>query len=384
MKYSSVVCFAGGDWWYHHTHSYNHLMKQFSKDVKVLYVNSLPVGSVGGAKSSKRILNKIKSIARFFKKAQKNLYVFTPIFIPMKDSGFLLEVNSLLLKIQIKIIISMLKMKDPLIWIANPNGYIFLRKSKKLKSVYQIVDKVSAYRHAGEMVKTFDSDLCRDSDLIFTPGRMLYEEKKTQYPEKVFRIKHGVDTEHFVIKSDIMPYDFPQNGKKTFTYWGSIDYKKVDYSLLKYLAENGSEFNILLIGRVFDFKMEDFKEYKHIYFLREKKYEELPLYAFFSDGFLIPWDKDDEMNRNASPIKLREYLSTGKPVIATYIPEFEEFRDYIMISRDNREFLGNMAKALKEDSEIERKKRMEFVKSNSWRNVYEDIRKTLSDFPDNS
>ena len=382
MKYSSVICFAGGDWWYHNPHSYNHLMKEFAKEKRVLYVNSLPIGSFVKEKSSRRILNKINSIIRFFKKIEKNFYVFTPLFIPMKESKFLLKINAVLLKIQIKFLIKILGMNDPLLWIVNPNGYIFLGKSGKMKLVYQIVDKASAYKYAGAMVKDFDLELCKNANMIFTPGKILYDKKKKDYPHKVFRIKHGVDIDYFTKKVERLPYDFPDNSKKTFTYWGSIDYKKIDYDLLKYLAENAVNFNILLIGRVFDFRKKDFEEYKNIYFLGEKKYKELSDYAFFSDGFLIPWNKNDEMNRNASPIKLREYLSTGKPVITTYIPEFEEFKDLIMISKDNKEFLENMKISLSDETEEKSIMRKESVKSNSWRSIYENVCKTISDFSD--
>lgn len=380
MKYSSVICFAGGDWWYHHPHSYNHLMRQFAKEMKVLYVNSLPVGGVGGAKSSRRVLNKLKSAFRFFRKAEENLFVFTPLFIPMKDSKFLLELNSLLLNVQIGILAFLLNMKDPLIWITNPNGYIYLRRAGGRKTVYQIVDKVSAYRHAGKMTFEFDKKLSEEADLIFTPGRILFEEKSSLFPKKSFRIRHGVDVEHFAAPCDSMPADFPSNGKKTFTYWGSIDYKKVDYDLLKFLSEKNRDYNILLIGRVFDFKVEDFRSCGNVFFVGEKSYAELPRYAAFSDGFLIPWDSGDEMNRNASPIKLREYLSTGKPVVATYIPEFDEFKEYIYISSNNGEFLDNMKKAASEDSSEIAGKRKDFVKQNGWRRIYEDIRSVISDF----
>lgn len=380
MKYSSVVCFAGGDWWYHHPHSYNHLMRQFAKEVKVLYVNSLPVGGVGGGKSSRRVLNKLKSAFRFFKRVDDKLFIFTPFFIPMKDSKFLLEVNSILLNIQIGLLTFILNMRDPLFWITNPNGYIYLRKAGRRKTVYQVVDKVPAYRHAGKMTFEFDRKLSEEADLIFTPGRVLFEEKSTLFPSKSFRIRHGVDVGHFSARSDSRPADFPSNGKKTFTYWGSIDYKKVDYDLLKFLSEKNTEYNILLIGRIFDFRVEDFLSCKSIFFIGEKSYEELKCYASFSDGFLIPWDSRDEMNRNASPIKLREYLSTGKPIVATYIPEFEEFKDLIYISKDKEDFLNNLKKASSENSPAMQNKRIDSVKENSWRKIYEEIDSRITGF----
>ncbi|MEO0281883.1 MAG: hypothetical protein ABIN05_06005, partial [candidate division WOR-3 bacterium] len=130
MKFSSIVCFAGGDWWYHHPHSYNHLMKEFSKEKKFLYVNSLPVGigfSAGKKGFFRKVKNKFFSIIRFLKRENKNLYIFTPFFIPFKDNPIILNLNTFLLLFQIKLIEKIFKFKDPIYWITNPNGYIFAR-----------------------------------------------------------------------------------------------------------------------------------------------------------------------------------------------------------------------------------------------------------------
>jgi hypothetical protein len=37
----SIVCFGGEDWWYHHPHSKNHLMRRFARAGKDSTNNSL-------------------------------------------------------------------------------------------------------------------------------------------------------------------------------------------------------------------------------------------------------------------------------------------------------------------------------------------------------
>src|SRR5713226_2228323 len=40
LKEQSIICFGGEDWWYHHPHSKNHLMKRFARaGNRVLFVN---------------------------------------------------------------------------------------------------------------------------------------------------------------------------------------------------------------------------------------------------------------------------------------------------------------------------------------------------------
>ncbi len=40
----SIVCFAGEDWWYHHPHSKNHILKRLAGHNRVLFVNSISMG----------------------------------------------------------------------------------------------------------------------------------------------------------------------------------------------------------------------------------------------------------------------------------------------------------------------------------------------------
>ena len=44
LEGESIVCFAGEDWWYHHPHSKNHLLKRYAQRNKVLFVNSISMG----------------------------------------------------------------------------------------------------------------------------------------------------------------------------------------------------------------------------------------------------------------------------------------------------------------------------------------------------
>src|SRR6185503_9402420 len=45
IKDQSIICFAGEDWWYHHPHSKNHIMKRLARaGNRVMFVNSISMG----------------------------------------------------------------------------------------------------------------------------------------------------------------------------------------------------------------------------------------------------------------------------------------------------------------------------------------------------
>ncbi len=268
-------------------------------------------------------------------------------------------------------------MKKPLVWVTNPYGSLFAANTR-YPVLYQIVDKVTEYKNAPNSVKTMDRQLCERAEIIITPGREIFNEKAAQYKDKVFRIRHAVDYKHFSDMNHEKPADFPEAGKPVFTYWGSVDYKKVDYRLVGYIKDHCRDFHFLFIGRVFDFPAGEFEDCDNMTFIGARDYSQLPSYAAHSAGFIIPWDPDDKMNQNASPIKIREYLCSGKPVVTTYIPEFEEYRELIYISKSHKEFAENVRKAYNENNAQLMEQRRQFAGSSSWENVVYEIKDIIS------
>jgi hypothetical protein len=79
LEGESIVCFAGEDWWYHHPHSKNHLLKRYARGNKVLFVNSITMGlpSMANPDFFLKIRRKLKSYARWLRKVPEGLWVMT-------------------------------------------------------------------------------------------------------------------------------------------------------------------------------------------------------------------------------------------------------------------------------------------------------------------
>ena len=77
LQGESIVCFAGEDWWYHHPHSKNHLLKRYARQNKVLFVNSITMGlpSMSNPDFFLKIRRKLKSYARWLRKVPEGLWV---------------------------------------------------------------------------------------------------------------------------------------------------------------------------------------------------------------------------------------------------------------------------------------------------------------------
>jgi len=88
LEGESIVCFAGEDWWYHHPHSKNHLLKRYAQRNKVLFVNSISMGlpSIGNPDFFLKIRRKLRSYIRWLRRVPEGLWVMTPVNLPFYGS----------------------------------------------------------------------------------------------------------------------------------------------------------------------------------------------------------------------------------------------------------------------------------------------------------
>src|SRR5260221_14234655 len=100
----SIICFGGEDWWYHHPHSKNHLIRRFARaGNKVIFVNSISMGlaSVRSNDLGPRIARKLKSYAKLARTTAEGITVVSPAVIPFFGGRAATNVNRRLLAGQI-------------------------------------------------------------------------------------------------------------------------------------------------------------------------------------------------------------------------------------------------------------------------------------------
>src|SRR5450432_495358 len=118
LKNLNIICFAGEDWWFHNPHSNLHIMQALSSDNRILFVNS-PGIRMPDFKNDKfaykRVFRKLRSLLRFVKKAQPNIWVFTPFAIPMvpKYQRAISRFNKAVLLLQIRFLMRWLGFDRP-------------------------------------------------------------------------------------------------------------------------------------------------------------------------------------------------------------------------------------------------------------------------------
>jgi hypothetical protein len=95
-----------------------------------------------------------------------------------------------------------------------------------------------------------------------------------------------------------------------------------------------------------DFKY--FWELPHVHFLGRKPYEEIPFYGKTFDVAMMPWNRNKWIEY-CNPVKTKEYLALGKPIVSVYYPEIEPYSDVVYVARDYDGFVSCIGQAIEED-----------------------------------
>ena len=124
LRGESIICFAGEDWWYHHPHSKNHILKRLARQNRVLFINSITMGlpSVSNPDFLLKIRRKLGSYLRWLRRVPEGLYVMTPICVPLYGWSFARLINRWLLAVQIRLVMLLCGMRKPILWVAIPSA----------------------------------------------------------------------------------------------------------------------------------------------------------------------------------------------------------------------------------------------------------------------
>jgi glycosyltransferase involved in cell wall biosynthesis len=102
--------------------------------------------------------------------------------------------------------------------------------------------------------------------------------------------------------------------------------------------------SIVLLGKV-TMDLSRLTTLPNVHLLGRKPFADLPAYSKGFDVALLPFPIS-EVTLNANPLKVREYLAAGLPVVSTKIPEVEVLRA-CEVADDAEGFCAAIERALK-------------------------------------
>lgn len=253
------------------------------------------------------------------------------------------------------------------LWISHPFAANQIGKWGEEFVVYDCTERFSEFEdwaHIKKEAESRDVSITEKADLVLTQTVPHLEQKK-KINSNTYLVPNAVGYDIFAASgNDADLSDTWGIQRPILVYVGNIHYR-LDFDLLFYLAHD-SHYSLVFIGPATDSReVSQLEACDRVYFVGEKPYPAIPQYLHYADVCLIPF-LTHGVTESESPIKLFDYLASGKPIVSTAIPGVKDFSEVIFIARNHDDFCAKVECALREDDALLSQRRQELAQKNSW------------------
>ncbi len=373
------VVYFGNDWNAENRTSSHHVATRLARHAAVLYVDSPGMRApTTSGRDFKRAWRKLAAALKPPAHVRDGLWHCTVPQLPFRRVPGVEAFNRIFSRWAVRRALRKIGMTRYLSWFVVPHPGFLAHRLGEDFCVYYCIDDYAA--HPGvdaELIGHRDEALSRQADQLFVAPPALLPAKQALNRTATYA-PHGVDLDLFLTAR--APPTTVADGARglpgpVIGYIGSI-HEWIDVELIAWLAQQRPRWSFLLVGHAAA-DVSALRALPNVRLAGPQPYPTLPQWAKAFDAAIIPY----RMNRqvaNANPLKLREYLATGKPVVSTYNPEIAKFAQWVRIAGDREGFLAALEQALADDSEAAADARVASVASQTWDRRVEDVLATVA------
>ncbi|MCS7158996.1 MAG: glycosyltransferase [Gemmatales bacterium] len=215
----------------------------------------------------------------------------------------------------------------------------------------------------GDLLREFEAYLIRRAAVIIAVSEVLAQ-WIASLGRTSFLLSHGIDLRiwtHPSIRGSPSRYSI---SRPSVVWWGLID-ERLDWDWLTYAAESLSNVHFNLAGRIY-FVPPAISRYNNIHFLGQIPAHDLPGLAQSADVLMMPY-VDSPVTRAMQPLKMLEYLASGKPIVGRRLPALSRWQDWVLLAHDKYEFVAALRTALVRKPSVEElARRWAYLRAHSW------------------
>lgn len=348
--------------------SNHHVLGELARTRRVLWLNSVAARSpdMSSTRDARRAARKLREFARGPVNVADDLWLFTPLVVPFPHVAAVRRLNARIVRATVRALRARLRIGNFQLWTFLPNAAPYLGMPGETLSVYYCVDEHALFSSLdGDRTTAAERELLENVDVVFATSESLAARKRAINPATHVAL-HGVDHGRFaraLEPATRVPDDIAAIPRPILGFFGALQ-DWVDFELLAAIARARPDWSIVLIG---DEQTDTaaVAGLPNVHRLGRRRNDELPAYCKAFDVGLIPYRISDQLPfRN--PIKLREYLAAGLPVVSTPIPDVRRYERWCEIAETAPDFVAAIEAALRSDSPDLRQERSRAMMDETW------------------
>lgn len=327
-----------------------HILREMARHMPVLWINSIGMRRPQLAKSgdARRMFRKLAGALRPAHVTENQLRVLSPLAVPKADGALAKLVNQFSISLAVRQALRAMGNGPVEFWSFIPNAVDYVGLLGESKVIYYGVDDWSKYPGIDQdWILDCEARLLQRADTVFAASRYLERRWRQIAGRRVHYMPHGVWHAQFAaaLSPDIqVPADLLSLPAPRIGFYGNI-HDWIDFDLLDRLALRKPHWSFVMIGPVYC-DVGRLRPRANIHFLGRREAGQLPAYCKGFDAALIPYKLSDPRMESVNPVKLRELLSAGVPVVASDIPEVRGISRHVTTASTEEEFISGLEVAL--------------------------------------
>jgi glycosyltransferase involved in cell wall biosynthesis len=246
-------------------------------------------------------------------------------------------------------------LRAPLLWINDHCAAHLAGRLGERAVIYDVTDDWalmnSIPQNERQRIKAADAALCKSADLVVVCSEAL-ERSRRRLSRKLVRIPNGVDAERYGFRTP-RACDSAAGTRKTFGYVGTLHGDRLDLELVTALARRRPTDRVVLCGPnlLTAPEVHQLNGLANVEVREAVDYQQVPRLLEEFDVCILP-HLCSPFTESLNPIKLWEYLASGKPVAATPVAGFRDYGHLFHLAKGEDGFLEACEKALQEDARL--------------------------------
>jgi glycosyltransferase involved in cell wall biosynthesis len=378
-----IVAFAKD--WHEDPTSNHHVLRELARTRRVLWLNSLATRTpkLSSGRDLGKIRRKLAEFTRGPQNVENDLWVFTPLVLPLPASPVARAVNRQILRATIRTLRLRLGIRRFELWTFLPNTGDYVGTLGEDRAVYYCVDEWSMFSYLDRaQTAAAERRLLERVDAVFAINHALADAKRQVNPA-TFVSPHGVDHALFARALDPalpVPADLAALPRPRIGFYGTLrDW--VDFELLAHVARARPAWSIVLLGQVLC-DVSAVRGLPNVHLLGQKRHDDLPAYCKGFDAGMIPYRIDERM-KFVNPLKLREYLSAGVAVVSTPVHEVVRYAHLCRVAGTPEDFVAALDEAIAEADPVARRSRSSAMAKETWSARVAEVMRILDEMAQN-